>query len=148
MMKIRGKTIIIILIAIFTVYNLSWFSITTVKYNRYVKVIPKNKWGLHFIEKEDGYMYSVKKPSYLDFTGNLGVVNNKKGNSLIIWPLISGGYKYGVRLQKDGRAYEIYVDENMEPILKDDSTEVQKLKEYKTELEVLFTKANEMWDLN
>jgi len=118
---------------------------TTIKYNKFIEVVPKNEWGLHFIKKEDGYIYSVKKPSYLSFTGNLGVANNEKQEALIIWPLLSGGYEYGFRLQKDGRAYEIYVDENMEPIHKDDMVAVQKVEEYKAELEKLLSKANEMW---
>ncbi|MGB7606452.1 MAG: hypothetical protein WBL93_13355 [Lutisporaceae bacterium] len=147
MMKITGKKIIVIIIAIIVVYNLSWLSITTIKYNKYLKVIPKNQWGLHFIEKEDGYLYSVKRPSYLSFIGNLGVVDNKNGDALIIWPLISGGYIYGVRLQKDGTAYEIYVDENMEPIHKDNTYEAQIVNKYKTELKELLSKANEMWKL-
>lgn len=65
--------------------------------------------------------------------------------TVTVWPLISGGYEYGFRLQKDGAAHEIYVDENMEPIHKDDTVAVQK--EYKAELEALFSKANEMWQL-
>lgn len=147
MTKVSIKKILLIVILIFGVWNLSWFCITTIKYNKFVKVIPKNKWGLHFIEKEDGYLYNVKKPSYLSFTGNLGVSNKEKGEILIIWPLISGGYEYGFRLQKDGVAYEIYVDENMEPIDKNNSVATQNVKENKAELEKLFSKANKMWQL-
>ncbi|KXG10854.1 hypothetical protein AT864_00722 [Anoxybacillus sp. P3H1B] len=147
MTKLTGKKILLLITLIFVIWNLSWFLITTIKYNNFVKDIPKNEWGLHFIKKEDGYIYSVKKPNYLRFTGNLVVANNEKGETLIIWPLIFGGYEYGFRLQKDGAAYEIYVDENMEPINKDDTVAAQKVEEYKVELEELFSKANEMWEL-
>ncbi|MDW7617788.1 hypothetical protein SC499_24720 [Peribacillus simplex] len=146
MKKVNIKTILILIISIFAVLNLSWFLVTTFKYDGFVEPIPKNKWGLHFIKK-DNYVYSVKKPDYLYYTGNLAVDNTEKQTSLLIWPLISGGYKYGFRLQEEGEAYEIYVDKNMEPTNKDkgDPDAVQKVEEHKAELEELFSKANEMW---
>ena len=147
MMKITGKKICILIVSITVVLNLGWFLMTTYKYAKFVEAVPKNKWGLYFVVKEDGYMYSVKKPDYLTFTGNLAVADNKKMEALFIWPLMSGGYEYGYRRQDNGAAYEIYVDENMEPIHKDDMVEVQKIKEHKAELEALFSKANKMWQL-
>lgn len=147
MAKLNVRNILIAIIILFAVWNLGWFLIITTKYHEFIEDIPKNEWGRHFITKEDGYIYSVKKPDYLSFTGNLGVANNKKGDALIIWPLMSGGYEYGFRLQKDGVAYEIYVDENMEPINKEDTVAVQKVIEFKAELEELLSKANDMWQL-
>lgn len=150
MKKFKKRYFFLIIILIFGIWNLSWYAITTIKYNKYVEAIPKNKWGLHFIEKDDGYTYSVKKPDYLSFTGNLAVANNEKQEMLIIWPLVTGGYEYGFRLQKDGLAYEIYVDENLKPINKDATNQVsiQKVEEYKDELEALRAKADKMWELN
>lgn len=147
MINIKLKKFLVFIVLLYATWNLIWFLLIAIKYHKFVEVIPKNEWGLHFIKKEDGYIYSVKKPSYLRFTGNLGISNNENQEALIIWPLISGGYEYGFRIQKNGVAYEIYVDENMEPIHKDDKVAIQKVKEYKAELEELLSKANEMWQL-
>lgn len=146
MKKINGKRIFILIILAVVTLNLSWLLITTIKYNKFVKIVPKNEFGLYFIV-EDGYIYNVKKPAYLQYTGNLGVSNPEKGELLLIWPLMSGGYKYGFRLQEDGSTYEIYVDENMNPIYKDDTEDVKKIEEHKSDIETLFSKSNEMWNL-
>ncbi|GAA0182032.1 hypothetical protein SH2C18_44780 [Clostridium sediminicola] len=147
MIKINGKRIFQFIILGVVILNLSWFLITTVKYHKFIKAVPKDKYGVYGIKKEDGFTYSVKKPDYLQYTGNLAVSNMEKGELLIIWPLIFGGYEYGFRVQEEGGAYEIYVDENMNSIDKEDKIAIKKLQEHKAELEELFFKANEMWKL-
>lgn len=147
MIRIKGKKIFEFFILGFVILNLSWLLITTIKYNKYVKVVPKNEDGLYVLSKDDGYRYYVKKPNYLHYTGNLTVRNREKRELLVIWPLISGGYKYGFRLQEDGKAFEIYVDENMNPIYKDDIYSAQIFEEHKAKLETLFSKADELWNL-
>lgn len=147
MNKINGKRIIIFIISAFAVMNISWFLITTIKYDKFIKDLPKVEGSSYGMKKEDGYNYSVKKPGYLHYTGNLAVSNSKKGELLIIWPLISGGYEYGVRIEEDGEAYEIYVDENMKPIDKNDTYAVQNIEQHRAGVEKLFSKANKMWQL-
>ncbi|MFD3158846.1 hypothetical protein ACFIJ5_18720 (plasmid) [Haloimpatiens sp. FM7330] len=147
MNKINGKKIIIFIILVFAVLNASWFLITTIRYNKFVKDLPKVKYGSYGTKKEDGYNYSVKKPDYLHYTGNLAVNNSEKGELLIIWPLISGGYKYGVILQEKQESWNIYIDENMKPIDKDDPYAAQKIEEHKAGVKALISKANEMWNL-
>lgn len=147
MIKINGKKILIFIILVFVVLNISWFSITSIKYNKFVKDLPKFGPGHSYGTLKDGYNYHVKKPNYLHYTGNLAVSNSETGELLIIWPLISGGYKYGIRVEQDGVGYEIYVDENMKPIDKDDTYSVQAIEENKASIEALLSKANEMWDL-
>ncbi|MDI3311847.1 MAG: hypothetical protein QJR05_10545 [Thermoanaerobacterium sp.] len=146
MKKINIKKILIIIVSIFAVWNLSWFLITTIKYHKFIEAIPKNKYGVH-VKIEDGYQFNVKKPGYLSFTGNLGVTKPESMDGLIIWPLLFGGYEYGVRLQKDGEVYEIYVDENMNPINKDDAVAIQQVEQNKAEIERMISKANEIWQL-
>lgn len=145
----RFFILIMIIILLFAVWNLSWYLIITSKYHRFVKDIPKNVAGMHLLKKDDDTLYYVKKPGYLRITGNLSVSNVSETQEavLIIWPLITGGYKYGLRIQKDGFAHEIYVNENQEPVNIEDTVNVEKVKEYKAELEELFSKANEMWQL-
>lgn len=147
MIKIKRKKIFLLIILSFVILNLSWFLITTIKYNKFIKAVPKNKHDIYFLQDDDGYCYSVKKPNYLHYTGNLAVTNYEKGEHLIIWPLMSGGYKYGIRLEEDGRMFEAYVDENMNPIHKDDENSVQVIKEHKDQLDNLFSKANQIWNL-
>ncbi len=147
MKKLNGKRIFIFIISVFLILNVVWLLITTTKYNKFVKDIPKLKGHSYAIKKEDGYNYHVKKPDYLHYTGNLSISNSKKGELLIIWPLISGGYKYGVRIQDNENAYEIYVDENMEPIDKSDTYAIQNIEKHKAGIEELFSKANKMWQL-
>lgn len=147
MIKINGKKIFIFIILVFVVLNISWFSITSIKYNKFIKDLPKFGPGHSYGTLKDGYNYNVRKPDYLHYTGNLGVSNSKKGEFLIIWPLIFGGYEYGIRIQQGETAYEIYVDKNMNPIDKDDTYAVQIIEEHKAGIEALLTKANEMWPL-
>lgn len=147
MIKIKRKRIFLFIILSFLILNLSWFLIITIKYNKFIKAVPKNEHDIYFMQEEDGYCYSVKKPNYLHYTGNLAVVNYAKGEHLIIWPLISGGYKYGIRFEADGRSFEAYVDEDMNPIHNDDENSAQVIKEHKDELENLFSKADKLWNL-
>ncbi len=146
MKKISVKKLLVIALSMFIIYNLVWFLTTTIKYDKYTKAVPKNEYGLHYTVK-DGYTYNIKKPFFFSFTGNLAVTKNGAGKSLIIWPKIFGGYTYGFHIRKDESDYQIYVDKNYNPINKDDEVTVQKVNECKTELEELFSKANEMWQL-
>ncbi|WP_138203003.1 hypothetical protein [Haloimpatiens lingqiaonensis] len=149
MKRINGKKIILFIIAIFAALNISWFLITTIKYNKFVKAVPKNEYGFYAMTKEDGYTYSVKKPDYLHYTGNLAVTNNKNNDLLIIWPRITGGYEYGLILQENEGGYNIYVDKNMKPIdiNKDDPHAIEMIEEHKVGVEALISRANKMWRL-
>lgn len=149
MNKITGKRIFIFIVLVFAALNISWFLITTIKYNKFVKAVPKDRDGVYSLLK-DGYNYHVKKPDYLHYTGNLAISTrsaSNKGELLIIWPLISGGYEYGFSIQENGEAYELYVDKNMKPIDTTDTYVIQKFEEHKVGLEVLFSRANKMWQL-
>lgn len=137
----------LVLLLLFGAWNLTWYIQTKNRYQPFLASVPENQSGTHSIRKEDGYVYNVKSPGYLTYTGNLGVSNSEKGESLIIWPLISGGYKYGFRLQRDGQAYEIYVDENMQSIYKGNEEHNQLIQKYKPELDNLYARAHEMWTL-
>ncbi len=145
----KNKVLVILLAVLFLfgIWNLAWYVITTHRYSSFMENIPKNEWGLYFIEK-DGVMYSVKKPDYLSWTGNLGVVDRAKNEALIIWPSISGRYKYGIRILKDGVGHQFYVNENMEPASEKDAVAFQAVAKYRDELGILMSKAQEMWHLS
>lgn len=135
-------------ISIFAILNISWFLITYYKYEPYIDAVPKNDYGFHGFTDKDGYSYNVKKPGYLSYTGNLGITDKNNELALIIWPKIFGKNKYGLRIQKENEAYEIYVDENLEPIhIEDDETIKNIIKRYKPEIEKLYNNMKEKWNL-
>jgi len=69
------------------------------------------------------------------------VTNKTNEFALIIWPKIFGKYIYGVRIQKEEDAYEIYVDENLEPIYSGNEEIKNIINKYKPELEILYNNA-------
>ncbi|PGE68924.1 hypothetical protein [Bacillus toyonensis] len=144
--KLNMKKIVLILIILFGLWNLIWFVTVTIKYQKFVDAVPKNKYGV-YNKEESGYVFNVKTPDYLRFTGNLGVSKVESLDGLIIWPLLFGGYEYGVRLQKGDQVFEIYVDENMNPIYTDDKLAIEQIKKYQEEVQAMISKANDMWDL-
>ena len=144
----KGKKIIILLMVIcllFGVYNLIWYFTTQVKYSTYSEnmdeFIPNRSYVL---EGEDGYLYNVKYPDYLSFTGNLGVSNNNNEVSIIIWPSIFGEDKYGLKIDTIDDSYEIIIDREMKAEVSEDDKIIEK---YKEEIEKLFQKADERWNI-
>ncbi|MNW45226.1 hypothetical protein D3C74_224850 [compost metagenome] len=149
MQSVKVKILIIvglILVLLFGVWNIVWLIMTNNRYADFLEAVPKSKFGNHTMKK-NGYSYNVKRPDYLSFTGNLGINDTDGGNSLIIWPLINGGYEYGIRIQTRGEAYELYLNEQLEPINKDNKQAAQLVQEFKPEIAALFEKANSVWDL-
>ncbi|WP_054026401.1 hypothetical protein [Bacillus sp. FJAT-28004] len=63
------------------------------------------------------------------------------------WPLIGGGYEYGIQLKKEDKVYQFYLNEQLEPMDKDNKQIAQLVQEFKPEIAALFEKANAMWDL-
>ncbi|MCP3795520.1 MULTISPECIES: hypothetical protein [unclassified Paenibacillus] len=150
MRKLNAKTWMIIgliIVLLFGVWNAVWFILTNNRYDDFLKAVPKSKFGNHIIKK-DGYVYNVKRPDYLSFTGNLGINNPEARETLIIWPLIDGSYEFGVRLQKDGIIYELSLDEQMQPVDQNDKQTNILIQELKPEITALYEKANSMWKLD
>lgn len=146
MKKLSKKWIVpIVIIGIFILFNLIWVITVNIKYARYTKSVPKNEFGIHGITDDEGYSYNVKKPDYLQFTGNLGVTSDS-GNSLIIWPKITGGYEYGVILCIDDVMYQITIDDNMQTNENDDYIK-ELVKDNQDTIKLLFEKAESMWKL-
>lgn len=146
MSKVAIKRTVIVVLILFAIWNLAWFIGITLKYKNYVEPIPL--YFGKYIKQEDGFTYNVQEPGYLRLTGNLGITKDGTTNGLIIWPLLSGGYKYGIRIEDDKKqVYEIYVDEKMNPLDKDDQNVVEVLEKNKEEVKELITRANKMWNL-
>ncbi len=147
MKKITWKKVAIMVVAVFALWNTVWFGYCYFKYSPYTEKVPMNEEFDTYFKQEDGFSYSVKKPDYLRFEGNLAISDYEDTTSLIIWPLVTGGYEYGFMLHEDNQQYEFYVDEELKPIDSSDDFAIQKINQYKPELEALLDKADQMWSL-
>ncbi len=153
-MKKFLKTILVILI-LFILMNIVWFSWRVIKYNNYSKGMDKNTSYSIFVPKylktdNEGFSYSVKYPDYLSFTGNLAISMPSEdydyfSDSLIIWPTLLKGYEYGLILyDEENNEYMIEIDENQNP---KESENEEIINEHKDNIKILFNKANEVWNL-
>lgn len=138
--------IITVIILLFGVYNLIWYYVTQSKYDNFSEKMDefvKNR--SYVLNPGDGYVYNVKYPDYLTFTGNLGVSDEKNEISLIIWPsLFNGENEYGVRIIDEDESYEIMVDKDM----KAEDSEIEDIvNKYQDEIQILFHKADEKWGI-
>jgi hypothetical protein len=145
--KLTITKVILVVIGLFIVWNIAWYATISIKYAPFTDAVPKNEYEAHILEK-DGYSFNVKKPDYLKLTGNLGVSKLESMDALIIWPLLFGGYEYGIRLQDNGEIYEIYVDEKMNPIDENDTVVKEQIEKNREKIEAMIAKAKEMWPLN
>jgi hypothetical protein len=66
---------------------------------------------------EDGYTFTVKRPGYLGFSGNIAIINADQSVALIIWPsFMCGDMKdYGLMLYDNinDHGYMLNVDADM-----------------------------------
>src|SRR5699024_8822824 len=97
-MKKRTKISLSIILGIFVIVNLFWLSFYFIKYGSYTKSIPKHESGTYLLVT-DQYDLSVKKPSYLSFTGNLAITNKEDDLSLLIWPTVGKNEEIGLQIK-------------------------------------------------
>ena len=148
----RFLKIILVILILFILINIIWFCWRAIKYNSYSKGMDKNTSYSIFVPKylkndKEGFSYSVKYPDYLSFTGNLAISMPSEdyfSDSLIIWPNLKG-YEYGLILyDEENNEYMIDVDENKNP---KDSEYKEIANDHKDNIDILFEKANEFWNL-
>lgn len=145
-MKIRNTvriTITAIVISI-VLLNVFWLLYRECRYRPFVENIPKQHDT--YITSADGYTYSVNKPRYLKFNGNLALINNESNLTLIVWPVFPTGYKYAVMLEH----YTVEIDSEANPVNPSDKINdsvVSELSKNKEAIEELFYAANNMWNL-
>ncbi|UAC48328.1 hypothetical protein K6959_17700 [Bacillus aquiflavi] len=104
--------------------------------------------------EKDGYYFSVKKPDYLSYTGNLAITNKTNDLSIIIWPLLTKGYEYGLQMTSDDQTiYHIIVDSDLKYVDDKNSKFIDKtvankiIKDNKTEIEAMVSKAHNIWNI-
>lgn len=95
------------LIFVFGIYNLLWF-INYASYNRFLtdSYIKLDAYS-YIYDSEEGWIFFVKKPDYLSFTGNLHLSRQSVDNELLIWPSLFREDRYGVSIYTgmDGEIY-------------------------------------------
>lgn len=146
MKKNKAKKVVLIIaiiVLLFGIYNLLWYFTTQSKYTNYSEGMDEfvaNK--SYVLNPGNGYLYNVKYPDYLTFTGNLAVADENNEVSLIIWPSFYGEDEYGIRITTNDDSYEIMIDKDMKSVENNDI-----LDKYKKEIRMLFQKADEKWGI-
>ena len=130
-------------VLVFTLLNISWYFIRAAKYHGYSAGMDAAPFSTCFTPQYSGtdaeaFTYSVYYPGYLHLHGNLFVSSpctdeeHPYTNSLIIWPLLTGGYEYGVLL------YDAAIHEDDQAIVSN----------YAQQIAALLEKANARWALH
>lgn len=109
--KTKTTMFIAIPLLIFLIINVLWFMHYT-KFDDYTKDLPVRESGAYGLEK-DGYTYSVSKPSYLYFGGNMSVSDQDSLDTFVIWINSFSNNEYGSVLHiENEEKYSMYVDKN------------------------------------
>ncbi len=115
----KGKKILLTLAvpaALFLAYNLFWAASVWYTYKDYWTAVPKQHGRHYAFDEQNQVTYNVKTPNYLSFTGNLGITDGNKA-VLLIWPsLYNRSFTYGISIQDETGAYEIYINEDLEAV--------------------------------
>lgn len=147
----KSKRIIIVvavLIVLFSGLNIFWYAYREYRYNPLIENIPEN-YGIRIVSI-DGYSYSVTKPGYLEFKGNLSLTDEENpSGGLIIWPEFPKGYTVAVTLPDGETNVSVYIDADGNYLPEKNSKNRKELYDanYDTVID-LITRANNMWGLN
>lgn len=154
----RGLAIFLaVLLGFFAVYNAVWFAYREIRYSPFTEKVLKT-YGV-YITSKDGISYSVAKPSYLRFKGNLALTDEKTMEGILIWPKFPSGYEYAAVIEthtvkENGREIPVlsYITMDEDGNWKDDSIffgkrEKDKFSEKQEDIKEWLSLANEMWNL-
>lgn len=148
--------IFLLIILIFAVINILWYG----NYNQYKELITDNFTKVdkaYTWENDYNYVFTVAKPPYLRYSGNVAITNEDDTVSILIWPekFKPGEYEIGLQLydEKTEAGYMFVVDKKMQ--YRDDPandfsesqrTEIlELLKRDKQELDYMYALAKEEW---
>lgn len=148
----KSKKVIIAVISVLLGIFLGWNIVWAVHYfnlRSYAENIPSDGDGGYVANDNEENSYSVKLPEYLQFNGNLALVDNDF-NSLIIWVSPFDNKSYGVQICIDAPdCYDMLLDENgklLEEGNLDDAQDVYNAN--KETIDKLYENANDFWKLN
>ena len=126
----------IIVYHIFWIYNYLLFT-------KYVDGLDELVKFQSYSVLEDDFIYHVKFPYYLYFTGNLAVSTKDSEYTLIIWPSRFRDTRYGVRIPFENNGFtEIMLNQELKSEYAEDQIYIDENKE---QIEELFYRASERW---
>ncbi len=169
----KHKIIIALIIAaaaIFAVNNVVWLVFAHAKYYNYQKAVGYDEQlQKYYYRDQDDYVFSVRHPNYLSFSGNLAItpvitLNKDRTTAddiwvdLIIWPSAFGDdYEFGVSIQvpdKDNaesgikyKNYDFMLDDDQNPINSLSSEEQEVLEANRASIDLIYKKARDMWGI-
>lgn len=165
MAKPNWRKPLFILSIAFYLYCSIWSANATFRYEPFCKKLGAGVGGSMSRLEKDSFTYSVHKPPFLSFTGNLGIsehitissdLPNVTSVDLLIWPRGINDYEVGVgiietTINTDNQSShsictQMMLDENMN--LLDDTPENRELYEQNLDkIENLYHLAYEMWGI-
>lgn len=138
--------IVIVIVLVFALFNVLWLCWRNIRYNHYIEGLQVfRKHYSYVLIADDGYLFNVKLPDYLTFTGNLCVATPDSKVALILWPNVLSGYHYGTQIEKDGEVYSIELDENL---YARQTYYNDMIEENEDTIQYLMKKAEFMWDIS
>ena len=154
-MKKKVLKIVLAVAIAFAAYNVVWFAWSHIKYGKLSSGMEENGFSnfvtpRYIYTDADRYDYLVKYPDYLTFTGNMSVGMPTEGedlftDTLIIWPTLSGDYKFGVILYgEEGRGHQVYIDADGNALSKEYEDVVS---QHSDNIKSLLMMADHRWDI-
>ncbi len=151
---IKNKKIIVaigIVLTIFLTWNIVWF-VHYFNLKGYTKNIPRDD-GVYVTSDAEENSYSVKLPNYLQFNGNLALVDSNS-HSLIIWVSLTDSKTYGVQIcRKELKSdnftfYSMLLDEDGQLLAEGNLDDAQEVYNANKEIiDKLYENANDFWVL-
>ena len=110
--KNKTKILLILFVLIIIVYNLIWLINWYPYHNKTNEYSPMPK-GWYRVDEQ--YIFTIKEPDYLSFTGNYAICTYD-GVALLIWPNLFhlGELEYGIQIEENENAYRFYIDGDLE----------------------------------
>ncbi|MGY3723810.1 hypothetical protein SAMN05421767_10294 [Granulicatella balaenopterae] len=143
--KVTTKNIILLVLSMFILWNVVWFSWRKISYTKYSAGMNEYVENMSYVKQgEDGHLYNTKYPDYLSFVGNLAIATPDEKIGLIIWPQIFGNNKVGAQIIEDDANYCIVLDEQL---LAADQKDAALIEKYQSDIANLAHKAEQFWNI-
>lgn len=133
-------SIVLSVILLFAAYNVFWFVKVYQPYDAYADEMQvfTARQSYHF--EEGDFVYNVKRPGYLSYTGNLGISYMDDSVALLIWPGKEETETYGIMLPDD----HCYIDKEGKAIHPEQAALISANQE---KIQTLLQKAEERWHI-
>ena len=116
----KTRIIFLILFSVILIVSITWGIHHHMLFGKYENItfdysVPGAK-----ISYKDNLTFSVSKTRYLDFGGNLGIVDAENGRYLIVWPSLFNDNTYGFMMTDTEQTYNFLIDLKGNLLNKDD----------------------------